>query len=126
MARNCDSYWRWREREAKEEQRRLKERSEKENERVLRHTLQPLKEVWLTIGMEKVDTHKGVTVKALLDSGAIGMFVDRDFKENEEFRLERLDTPSKVTNVDRTDNIGGRITYEVECNIYYRGHVKWM
>ena len=38
-------------------------------ERVLRRTLRPLREVWMTIGMEKVDTHEGITVKALLDSG---------------------------------------------------------
>jgi len=28
-----------------------------------------LREVWLNIGVEKVDTHEGVIVKALLDSG---------------------------------------------------------
>jgi len=33
--------------------------------------------VWLNIGIEKIDTHKGVTVKALLDSGATEMFMDK-------------------------------------------------
>jgi len=36
-----------------------------------------LREVWLNIGVEKIDTYKGVMVKALLDSGAMGMFIDR-------------------------------------------------
>jgi len=31
----------------------------------------------LNIGVEKLDTHEGVTVKALLDSGATGMFMDK-------------------------------------------------
>jgi len=31
--------------------------------------------------MEKIDTHEGVTVKVLLDSGATGMFVDKKFAE---------------------------------------------
>jgi len=35
-------------------------------------------------------------------------------------------TPSKVTNVDGTDNVGGSIMHEIECNIYYRGHVERM
>jgi len=31
----------------------------------------------MSIGVEKVDTHEGVTVKALLDSGAIGLFMSK-------------------------------------------------
>ena len=31
----------------------------------------------MNIGIEKIDTHEGVTVKALLDSGTIGMFMDK-------------------------------------------------
>jgi len=65
-------------------------------------------------------------VKALLDSGATGMFVDRKFVEKHGFRMEKLDRSSKVTNVDGTDNVGGSITHEIECNIYYRGHVERM
>jgi len=44
-----------------------------------------LREVWLDIGMEKIDTHEGVTVKALLDSGATGMFIDRKMAARHEF-----------------------------------------
>jgi len=29
--------------------------------------------------VEKIDTHKGVSVKALLDSGATGLFADKKF-----------------------------------------------
>jgi len=42
---------------------------EKENtqqERDVRRTREQLQEVWLKIGLEKVDTHKGLSVKALL------------------------------------------------------------
>jgi len=76
--------------------------------------------------MEKVDTHEGVTVKALLDSRAIEMFVDRKFVEKHGFRIEKLDRPSKVMNVDGIDNMGGSITHKIECNIYYRGYVERM
>jgi len=31
----------------------------------------------LNIGVEKIDTHKGVTVKVLLDSGITGVFMDK-------------------------------------------------
>jgi len=76
--------------------------------------------------MEKIDTHEGVTVKALLDSGATGMFVDRKFVEKHEFRMDKLERPLVVTNVDSSNNSGGRITHEVECNVYYKGHQKRM
>jgi len=76
VARNCDSYWRWREQEVKRKLKELKEKPMGE-ERVLRHTVQPLREIWMKFGIEKVDTHEGVTVKALLDSSAMGMFVER-------------------------------------------------
>jgi len=36
-----------------------------------------LREVWLNIRVKKIDMHKGITVKALLDSSIIGMFIDR-------------------------------------------------
>ena len=31
----------------------------------------------MNIGVEKIDTHKGVTVKVLLDSGITGVFMDK-------------------------------------------------
>jgi len=36
-----------------------------------------LREVWLNIGVEKIDMHEGIMIKALLDSGATGMFMDK-------------------------------------------------
>jgi len=46
-----------------------------------------LREVWLNIGIEKIDTHKGVMVKALLDSGVTGIFIDKRIAAKHEFRL---------------------------------------
>ena len=60
-------------------------------ERDVRRTLKPLREVWLEVSIEKLDNHEGVTVKALLDSGATGIFMDKKFIEEHSFRLEKLD-----------------------------------
>jgi len=46
-----------------------------ERVRDIRRTLQLLREVWLKVGLEKLESHEGVAVKALLDSGATGLFV---------------------------------------------------
>jgi len=37
----------------------------------------------MRIGMEKINTYEEVIVKALLDSGATGMFVDKKFCREE-------------------------------------------
>jgi len=63
------------------------------------------------VGVEKLDTHEGVTVKALLDSGATGMFMDRRMATRHGFKLQKLEIPIIVRNVDRTNNSKGAITY---------------
>ena len=45
-----------------------------------------LKEVWLNIGIERIDTHKGVTIKVLLDSGTMGMFMNKKTVAKHGFR----------------------------------------
>jgi len=85
-----------------------------------------LREVWLNVEVEKLDTHKGVTVKALLDSSIIGMFMDRRMAARHGFKLQKLERPIMVRNVDRTNNSRGAIIYQVEANVYYKGHVERM
>jgi len=84
--------------------------------------MQPLREVWMRIRIEKINTYEGVTVKTLLDSRATGMFINRKFVEKNGFKIEKLERVLKVINVDRSNNSGGNIIHEVECNVYYKGH----
>jgi len=95
-------------------------------QREVRQTFKMLREVWLSIGVEKLDTHKSVTVKALLDSGATGMFMDKRMAAKHGFRLQKLERPIMVRNVDGTNNSRGAITHQVEVNIYYKSHVERM
>ena len=46
-----------------------------------------LRKVWLNIGIEKVDTYEGITVKALLDSSTTGIFMDKKMAARHGFRL---------------------------------------
>jgi len=85
-----------------------------------------LREVWLNIGVEKIDTHEGVMIKALLDSGAMGMFMDRQTAARHGFKLQKLKRPIAVRNVNGTNNSGGAITYQVKCNVFYKGHMERM
>ena len=90
--------------------------------RDLKQILRPLKKVQINIGLEKVDNHKGISVKVLLDSRATGIFADRKFVEKNSFKLEKLERPVKIRNIDRTGNSGGLVTHEIEVNVYYQGH----
>jgi len=85
-----------------------------------------LKEVWLDIGIERMNTHKGITIKVLLDSSTMGMFIDRKTAAKHGFRLQKLERPVKVKNIDGIYNSRGAITHEVEVNMYYKSHVKRM
>jgi len=85
-----------------------------------------LREVWLNIRIEKIDTHEGVAVKVLLDSGMMGMFMNKRTAAKHGFMLEKLKRPIMVRNVDGTNNSGGAITHQVEANVYHKGHVERM
>jgi len=94
--------------------------------REVRRMFKILREVWMDIGIEKVDIYKGITVKALLDNGAMGMFKDWKIVAKHGFRLQKLERLIMVRNVDGTNNSAEAITYQVEANMYYKGHVEKM
>jgi len=96
------------------------------SQREVRRTFKMLREVWLNIGIEKIDTYEGIMVKALLDSGATGMFMDRQTAARHGFKLQKLDKPIAIRNVDSTNNSRGAITHQVECNVFYKGHIERM
>jgi len=85
-----------------------------------------LKEVWLDIGIERTDTHEGVTIKVLLDSGTIGIFIDKKTAAKHGFRLQKLKRPVRVKNVDGIYNSGEAITHQIEVNVYSKSYVERM
>ena len=88
------------------------------------HILWLLREVWIKVGLEKLENHERVAVRVLLDSGAMGLFMDMTFAREKEFKIEKLKNPLLVRNVDRTVNAEGAITHQVECNMFFKGHIK--
>ena len=81
-----------------------------------------LKEVMVKIGLERIDTQKGFTVEALLDSGATGLVISSEFTKKQGFKLKKLERPMNVRNVDGLLNKERPIENTVEVNIYYQGH----
>ena len=60
---------------------------EKSKQREVKRTFKILKEVQLNIEIEKVNTHKSITVKVLLDNSTTRMFMDRKIVVKHGFRL---------------------------------------
>jgi len=87
-------------------------------------TLQLLREVWLKIGLEKLESHEGIAVKALLDSRVTGLFMDTTFAKEKGFKIEKLKKPLLVRNVDGMANAGGAIMHQVKCNMFFKGHME--
>ena len=78
----------------------------------------------MKIGLERIDTQEGITVEALLDSGATGLVMSSEFARKQDFKLKKLERPMQVRNVDGLFNKEGPIENTVEVNIYYKGHVE--
>ena len=74
------------------------------------------------IGLERVNTQEGVTVKVLLDSGAIGLVISSEFARKQEFKLKKIEKPIYIRNVESSFNKEGPIKHIVEVNIYYQEH----
>jgi len=99
---------------------------ERGSRKEVRRTFKMLRKVWLNIGVEKIDMHEGIMIKALLDSGATGMFMDKQMAAKHGFKLQKLKKAIAIRNVDGTNNSGGAIMHQVECNVYYKGHMERM
>jgi len=78
----------------------------------------------MKVGLEKMKNHEGVVVKVLLDNRATGLFMDTKFTKEKGFKLEKLKKPLLVQNVDGMVNVGGAIIHQVECNMFFKGHVE--
>jgi len=83
-----------------------------------------LREVTVKIGLERIDTQKGIIVEALLDSRATGLVMSSEFAKKQGFKLKKLERLMNVRNVDGSLNKERPIEHTIEVNIYYQGHRK--
>src|SRR5882724_885299 len=67
-----------------------------------------------------------MSVKALIDSGATGMFIDIGFVRSKNIQTHRLPRAILVYNVDGTPNEAGHITEVVDLSVQYKDHSEWV
>ena len=94
--------------------RRVEEKKEKK-EKVLR-------EVTVKIGLKQEEEEEGIVIEALLDSGATGLVMSKEFARKHRFKRTKLERPVYVRNVDGMLNYAGPIVDMVEVEIFFKGH----
>ena len=77
-----------------------------------------LREVTVKIGLERINIQKRVTVKALLNSGAIGLVMSLEFAKKQRFKLKKIKRLIYVRNINSFFNKKGSIEHTVEVNIH--------
>ena len=91
---------------------------------MLDETEGPRRSLKLNIELQTTDTGETRAVKALLDSGATGMFIDRTYVKANCFPTRTLSSLIPIRNVDGTLNEAGSVTEVVELVLRYRNHSK--
>ena len=78
----------------------------------------------LKVSIKTTDTGVVKSLNALLDSGATGCFIDRDFVKANSMTTRTLSTPIPVHNADGTINGTGTITEVVDLILRYQNHLE--
>ncbi|KNZ77982.1 hypothetical protein J132_02923, partial [Termitomyces sp. J132] len=76
------------------------------------------------VEIETTDTQQTCGVTALLDSRAMGLFLDLKFVKCYSLTTQPLLKPILVYNIDRTPNKAGTISSVVDLVLYYQNHVE--
>ena len=80
----------------------------------------------LPVEIGTMDTSELHSVKALLDSGATGSFIDRDFICSKGINTWTLSCNIPVFNVDGSPNEAGQISEVIDILLCYKTHSKRM
>src|SRR5271156_2731973 len=76
----------------------------------------------LKVEIKTTDTSKTKSINSLVDSGATGELIDRNYTKSSHFQLLKLSTPILVFNVDGTPNEAGEVTEVVDLILRYKKH----
>lgn len=78
----------------------------------------------LSLMLESVDSHRPFAAKALLDSGATGLFIDAAYAEAKKLTRKRLPRSILVYNIDGTLNEHGSIKETVDLVVRFQDHTE--
>src|ERR1700677_1097474 len=78
--------------------------------------------VLVNISLKTLDTHNSININSLLDCGASGLFIDKQFIELNDITTRKLPRPIPIYNVDGTLNEGGTIKEAVDLIVSHGNH----
>ena len=78
----------------------------------------------LDVELRTMDTSENFALKALLDCGATGLFIDQAYVQRNHLRTRELRCSIPVYNVDGTLNEAGSIRHIVELVLSYKDHTE--
>src|SRR5882724_6323930 len=76
----------------------------------------------IPLRLNTIDSNTPMSVEALIDSGATGMFINIEFVRSKNIRTHRMPRAIPVYNVDGTPNEAGHITEVVDLIVQYKDH----
>jgi len=74
----------------------------------------------IPLHLNTVDSNTPMSVKALIDSGATGMFINIEFVRLKNIQTHQLPRAMPVYNIDSTPNEAGHITNVVDLMVQYK------
>ena len=80
--------------------------------------------LYLRVEIESTDNQQKYGVRALVDSGATSLFINREYVKSNQIPTMKLPQPIPVFNVDGTANMEGSISEVAELLLRYNGHSK--
>jgi len=80
--------------------------------------------LYLRIEIESMETQRKQGIRALVDCGATGLFIDREYVKSNQLPTKKLSRPIPIFNVDGTANEAGSISEVVELIICYEKHLE--
>ncbi len=89
------------------------------------HSLEPGPNcIILLIHLKTTDTMEEASSKAMVDTGAMGNFINQDFVQNTKLPTHKLSQPILVYNINGTLNEAGSIHEVVDMIMTYGGHLE--
>jgi len=83
----------------------------------------PLHQLRVQVKLKDIpDQGRTATVDAMLDSGATGIFMSKDWAERHSIDISPLLVPIKLVNIDESDNSGGSITHFARLQMKIEEH----
>ena len=81
-----------------------------------------LREVTMKIGLKQEEEEERIVTETLLDSGATGLVMSKEFARRYRFRRTKLEKLIYMRNVDGMFNYMGPIINTVEVEIFFKGY----